>query len=82
MKKITLILVFAVFATKSFAHCPIPQWCPKADLHQTLWTGEPIDAIEFPTVMGKTLVVEGVDMTAKKMNIRHFIAATTDSTSE
>ncbi|MCL2027707.1 MAG: hypothetical protein FWG79_04370 [Bacteroidales bacterium] len=57
MKKITLILVFATFATKSFAHCPIPQWCPSAPLHQTLCPGEQIDPIEFPSVIGKTLII-------------------------
>ncbi|MCL2028097.1 MAG: hypothetical protein FWG79_06360 [Bacteroidales bacterium] len=59
MKKITLILILiATFATQSFAHCPIPQWCPNADLHQTLCGTQNIDPIEFPTVMGKTLIVE------------------------
>ncbi|MCL2027330.1 MAG: hypothetical protein FWG79_02470, partial [Bacteroidales bacterium] len=58
MKKITLILtLIATFATKSFAYCPIPQWCPKADLHQTVCPGEPIDDIEFPSVIGKTLII-------------------------
>ncbi|MCL2027468.1 MAG: hypothetical protein FWG79_03165 [Bacteroidales bacterium] len=59
MKKITLIsIIIATFTTKSFAYCPIPQWCPKADLHQTLWTGEQIDPIEFPSVIGKTLIID------------------------
>ncbi|MCL2028553.1 MAG: fibrobacter succinogenes major paralogous domain-containing protein [Bacteroidales bacterium] len=58
MKRITLILVIiATFVTKSFAYCPIPQWCPKADLHQTLCPGDTIDPIEFPSVIGKTLVI-------------------------
>ncbi|MCL2027644.1 MAG: hypothetical protein FWG79_04055, partial [Bacteroidales bacterium] len=58
MKKITLIsIIFAAFATKSFAHCPIPQWCPSAPLHQTLCPGEQIEEIEFPSVIGKTLVI-------------------------
>ncbi|MCL2027577.1 MAG: hypothetical protein FWG79_03715, partial [Bacteroidales bacterium] len=58
MKKITLILIIlATFATKSFAYCPIPQWCPKADLHQTLCPGDTIDPIEFPSVIAKTLIV-------------------------
>ncbi|MCL2027032.1 MAG: hypothetical protein FWG79_00935 [Bacteroidales bacterium] len=58
MKKITLILIFiAAFATKSFAHCPIPQWCPSAPLHQTLCPGDTIETIEFPSVIAKTLIV-------------------------
>ncbi|MCL2027611.1 MAG: fibrobacter succinogenes major paralogous domain-containing protein [Bacteroidales bacterium] len=57
MKKITLILVFAAFATQSFAHCPIPQWCPDAPLHQTLCPGEQIEDIEFPSVIGRTLII-------------------------
>jgi len=58
MKKITLItILIATFATKSFAYCPIPQWCPTADLHQVLCPGEPIDDIEFPSVIGKTLII-------------------------
>ncbi|MCL2028479.1 MAG: fibrobacter succinogenes major paralogous domain-containing protein [Bacteroidales bacterium] len=58
MKKITLIsIILAAFATKSFAHCPIPQWCPSADLHQVLCPGEAINPIEFPSVIGKTLII-------------------------
>ena len=58
MKKITLItILITTFATQSFAHCPIPQWCPKADLHQTLCPGEQIEEIEFPSVIAKTLVI-------------------------
>ncbi|MCL2028181.1 MAG: hypothetical protein FWG79_06810 [Bacteroidales bacterium] len=58
MKKITLILILiATFGTKSFAHCPIPQWCPEAPLHQTLCSGQQIEEIEFPSVIGKTLIV-------------------------
>ncbi|MCL2028717.1 MAG: fibrobacter succinogenes major paralogous domain-containing protein, partial [Bacteroidales bacterium] len=58
MKKITLIsIILATFAAQSFAYCPIPQWCPKADLHQTLCPGDTIDPIEFPSVMGKTLII-------------------------
>ncbi|MCL2028757.1 MAG: hypothetical protein FWG79_09785 [Bacteroidales bacterium] len=57
MKKITLILVIASFGTQSFAYCPIPQWCPDAPLHQTLCPGEQIDPIEFPSVIGKTLII-------------------------
>ena len=58
MKKITLIsIILATFATQSFAHCPIPQWCPEAPLHQTLCPGEQIEEIEFPSVMGKTLII-------------------------
>ncbi|MCL2027122.1 MAG: fibrobacter succinogenes major paralogous domain-containing protein [Bacteroidales bacterium] len=58
MKKtiFTLVLI-ATFATKSFAHCPIPQWCPDAPLHQTLCPGEQIDPIEFPSVIGRTLII-------------------------
>ncbi|MCL2028284.1 MAG: hypothetical protein FWG79_07340 [Bacteroidales bacterium] len=58
MKKLIFILILiAAFATKSFAHCPIPQWCPEAPLHQTLCPGESIEEIEFPSVIGKTLVI-------------------------
>ena len=58
MKKITLILVIiATFATKSFAYCPIPQWCPSAPLHQTLCPGDTIETIEFPSVIAKTLII-------------------------
>ncbi|MCL2026964.1 MAG: hypothetical protein FWG79_00595 [Bacteroidales bacterium] len=58
MKKITLILILiASFGTQSFAYCPIPQWCPSAPLHQTLCPGESIEDIEFPSVIGKTLVI-------------------------
>ncbi|MCL2028696.1 MAG: hypothetical protein FWG79_09480, partial [Bacteroidales bacterium] len=58
MKKITLIsILLATFTTKSFAYCPIPQWCPSAPLHQTLCPGESIDDIEFPSVIAKTLIV-------------------------
>ncbi|MCL2028611.1 MAG: hypothetical protein FWG79_09040 [Bacteroidales bacterium] len=58
MKKITLIsIIFTTFATKSFAYCPIPQWCPKADLHQVLCPGDTIETIEFPSVIAKTLIV-------------------------
>ncbi|MCL2027885.1 MAG: hypothetical protein FWG79_05280, partial [Bacteroidales bacterium] len=58
MKKITLIsILLASFATQSFAHCPIPQWCPSAPLHQTLCPGDTIDPIEFPSVIAKTLIV-------------------------
>ena len=58
MKKITLILILiAAFATKNFAHCPIPQWCPTADLHQVLCPGDTIETIEFPSVIAKTLIV-------------------------
>ncbi|MCL2028377.1 MAG: hypothetical protein FWG79_07835, partial [Bacteroidales bacterium] len=58
MKKITLISIFlATFATQSFAHCPIPQWCPSAPLHQTLCPGEQIEEIEFPSVIAKTLII-------------------------
>ncbi|MCL2028607.1 MAG: hypothetical protein FWG79_09020 [Bacteroidales bacterium] len=58
MKRITLILVIlATFATKSFAYCPIPQWCPDAPLHQVLCPGEAINPIEFPSVIGKTLII-------------------------
>ncbi|MCL2027826.1 MAG: hypothetical protein FWG79_04985, partial [Bacteroidales bacterium] len=58
MKKITLISIFlATFATQSFAHCPIPQWCPDAPLHQTLCPGDTIETIEFPSVIAKTLIV-------------------------
>ncbi|MCL2028639.1 MAG: fibrobacter succinogenes major paralogous domain-containing protein [Bacteroidales bacterium] len=56
-KTIFISILIAAFATQSFAHCPIPQWCPKADLHQTVCPGEPIDDIEFPSVIGKTLVI-------------------------
>ncbi|MCL2028565.1 MAG: hypothetical protein FWG79_08805, partial [Bacteroidales bacterium] len=58
MKKITLILVFAAFATKSFASCPIPQWCPSAPLDQNINLGNSITRIDFPTVIAATLVVE------------------------
>ncbi|MCL2028111.1 MAG: fibrobacter succinogenes major paralogous domain-containing protein [Bacteroidales bacterium] len=58
MKKITLILIFfTTFASQSFAHCPIPQWCPTADLHQVLCAGQAIDDIEFPSVIGQTLII-------------------------
>ncbi|MCL2028745.1 MAG: fibrobacter succinogenes major paralogous domain-containing protein [Bacteroidales bacterium] len=58
MKKITLILILiASFATQSFAHCPIPQWCPDAPLHQTLCPGDTIETIEFPSVIAKTLII-------------------------
>ncbi|MCL2028426.1 MAG: hypothetical protein FWG79_08080 [Bacteroidales bacterium] len=58
MKKITLILILiAAFAIKSFAYCPIPQWCPSAPLHQTLCPGDTIETIEFPSVIAKTLIV-------------------------
>ncbi|MCL2027201.1 MAG: hypothetical protein FWG79_01820, partial [Bacteroidales bacterium] len=58
MKKITLItILLATFATKSFAYCPIPQWCPSAPLHQTLCPGEQIEDIEFPSVIGRTLII-------------------------
>ncbi|MCL2027199.1 MAG: fibrobacter succinogenes major paralogous domain-containing protein [Bacteroidales bacterium] len=58
MKKITLILILiATFATKSFAYCPIPQWCPSAPLHQTLCPGDTIETIEFPSVIAKTLII-------------------------
>ncbi|MCL2028473.1 MAG: hypothetical protein FWG79_08325 [Bacteroidales bacterium] len=58
MKRITLILILiAAFATKSFAHCPIPQWCPDAPLHQTLCSGQQIEEIVFPSVIAKTLII-------------------------
>ncbi|MCL2028282.1 MAG: hypothetical protein FWG79_07330, partial [Bacteroidales bacterium] len=59
MKKITLILILiAAFATKSFASCPIPQWCPSAPLDQNINLGGSINPIEFPSVIGRILVVE------------------------
>ncbi|MCL2028530.1 MAG: hypothetical protein FWG79_08625, partial [Bacteroidales bacterium] len=58
MKKITLILVIVAFATQSFASCPIPQWCPSAPLDQNINLGGSINPIEFPSVIGRTLVVE------------------------
>ncbi|MCL2028397.1 MAG: hypothetical protein FWG79_07935 [Bacteroidales bacterium] len=58
MKKIIFIsIIVATFATKSFAYCPIPQWCPDAPLHQTLCPGEQIEEIEFPSVIGRTLII-------------------------
>ncbi|MCL2027665.1 MAG: hypothetical protein FWG79_04160 [Bacteroidales bacterium] len=59
MKKITLIFILiAAFASKSFAYCPIPQWCPSAPLDQNINLGNSITRIDFPTVIGATLVVE------------------------
>ncbi|MCL2028140.1 MAG: hypothetical protein FWG79_06600 [Bacteroidales bacterium] len=58
MKKLIFIsILIAAFATKSFAHCPIPQWCPSAPLHQTLCLGEQIEEIVFPSVIAKTLII-------------------------
>ena len=58
MKKIALIsILIASFVTKSFAYCPIPQWCPNAPLYQTLCHGEQIEDIEFPSVIAKVLIV-------------------------
>ncbi|MCL2027150.1 MAG: fibrobacter succinogenes major paralogous domain-containing protein [Bacteroidales bacterium] len=56
-KTIFISILIAAFATKSFAHCPIPQWCPDAPLHQTLCPGEQIEEIEFPSVIGQTLII-------------------------
>ncbi|MCL2028367.1 MAG: hypothetical protein FWG79_07770 [Bacteroidales bacterium] len=56
-KTIFITILIASFATKSFAYCPIPQWCPSAPLHQTLCPGESIDDIEFPSVIAKVLIV-------------------------
>ncbi|MCL2027871.1 MAG: fibrobacter succinogenes major paralogous domain-containing protein [Bacteroidales bacterium] len=57
-KTIFISILIAAFATKNFAHCPIPQWCPSAPLHQILCSGEQIEEIEFPSVMGRTLFLE------------------------
>ena len=57
-KTIFISILIAAFGTKSFAHCPIPQWCPDAPLHQILCSGEQIEEIEFPSVMGRTLFLE------------------------